>query len=72
MSKTSLIYQISYLLTSYRALQVGVDLVDVTARSRNIFSFAQFFTLFEKCFGKDEKDFITKYVLTYAHTEMFS
>ena len=59
-------------MTSYRTLQVGVDLVDVSARSRNIFSFAQFFTLFEKCFGEDEKDFIMKYVRTYVHAEMTS
>ena len=42
--------------------QVGVDLVDVTARSWNASSFTQYFSLFEKCFGVQEKEFIFKYV----------
>jgi hypothetical protein len=41
---------------------VGVDLVDVTARSWNAPSFAQYFSLFEKCFGVQEKEFVFKYV----------
>ena len=47
---------------SYLPCQVGVDLVDVTARSWNAPSFAQYFSLFEKCFGVQEKEFIFKYL----------
>ena len=45
---------------TFLSLQIGVDLVDIAARSGNVHSFDQYLAFFEKCFSQEEVDTIMR------------